>query len=198
MPDGRLAAGAHCKPGGGVLVADGDWHRAVLDLGRRLEKTGEGRNTEWPVFEGRPLRLAGPVYLVGRAPPGTELDFDNVEFVRRDWRGAVVEIPVPSFSERRPRGGPAGGRQSEIVGFSLLWDRRPDTVPPETVTHAASPWLAGETFRLRSLPPFGRTTVGADRKDEGSGGLWYLHVRSVDGAGNWSEAGHLEADFGGR
>ena len=119
------------------------------------------------------------MYLVGNAPPGSRLDLDNVEFVRRDWRGAVVEVPVP----------PARG--SETVGLSVLWDRDPDTVPPETLTHPVSPWLAGGTFRLR--PPQRLREKGTVPSSP-----WYLHVRALDGAGNWGEAGHLKVEFGGR
>ncbi len=209
------------------------------------------------MFKARPLRLAGPVYLVGRAPPGSVLDIDNVEFVRRGWRGAVVEIPVPRRPEARlrrvnhracpPGGGvtditedggdgalgtatdrniEAGARRavrpssvpsvssvagrslgrSEIVGLSVVWDRKPDTVPQETVTQRVSPWLAGKTFRLTSLPRLSSQAVpGLDSRgapgrsaSDVKGGPWYLHARFLDGAGNWGEPGHLEVDFGGR
>jgi hypothetical protein len=153
------------------LVADGRWHRAVVDLGARIRKWG----VKTPVVRGRPYRLAGRIHLVGLARAGSVIDIDNVELARKDWRGAVVEITMPED-------GPHTGL-SELDGFAVAWDRRRDTVPPEVVTDRLPPWKTG-SYRW---PPPGRARVG----------VWYCHVRARDLAGNWGPTTHLAVDLAG-
>ncbi len=57
---------------------------------------------------------------------------------------------------------------SGIMGFSYLWDRNPETEPPEDIDQA--------DLRERT-----RTFIA----DED--GSWYFHIKTVDYAGNWSD-----------
>jgi hypothetical protein len=148
------------------LAADGAWHAAVLDLGEAVSRSG----AEFPTFRGRPYRLAGEIHLVGRAPPGSAIDLDDVELARRDWSGAVVEWAVPED-------------ESGIEGFAVLWDASPDSVPPERVTHPLAAWEGERPYRL--TPPGGRA------------GVRWLHCRARDGSGNWGAPAHLRVEFGG-
>ena len=64
----------------------------------------------------------------------------------------------------------AADELSGLKGYSVVWDEKPDTEPEETQNAETS-----ETVKSPGL---------AD-------GEWYLHVKSVDNAGNWSASAHL-------
>ncbi|MDP2300562.1 MAG: Ig-like domain repeat protein, partial [Actinomycetota bacterium] len=57
---------------------------------------------------------------------------------------------------------------SGIAGYAVVFDQSASTVPAAVVTQEGSTYAA---------------TIPAD-------GEWYLHVRAVDGRGNWSETAH--------
>ena len=71
-----------------------------------------------------------------------------------------------TISWRRP------ADSSGIMGFSYIWDRDPDTDPPEDSEQA--------DLRERTV------TFQADED-----GLWYFHIKTLDYAGNWSETLNL-------
>jgi hypothetical protein len=65
---------------------------------------------------------------------------------------------------------PGSDGDSGIAGYSVLWDHSPATVPDATFETAGTSWVSDPL---------------ADATD------WYVHVRTVDVAGNGSEAVHL-------
>jgi len=142
-----------------------EWRRYALDLGEQVRSWG----VRFPEFQGEPYKLAGPIYLVGRARPGTIIDIDDTELAQATWHGAVVEWEVPRDT-------------SGIDGFAVAWDRSPDTIPPEQVTHPVAAFAAGSKYRW--------TLPGAERY-----GKWFVHVRARDGSGNWGETAHLAIDL---
>jgi hypothetical protein len=60
---------------------------------------------------------------------------------------------------------------SGLEGFSFILDQKPDTQPPES----------------RTLNSEVRSKVISEGLPDG---IWYFHIRAIDKAGNWSEAGH--------
>ena len=60
---------------------------------------------------------------------------------------------------------------SGIVGYSWVLDEREDTVPPPEVCGS------GPSVRF----------------EEAAAGVWWFHVRALDGAGNWGGPGHCRA-----
>jgi len=142
------------------------WRRVAVDLGAAVREWG----IEFPEVDGEPYRLCGAIHLAGRAAPGTVIDIDDLELAAADWRHSRVEIEPPED--------PSG-----IDGFAVAWDRSPATIPPESITCPLSAGYGG-VFAL-ALPPHARKERG----------LWYLHVRARDGAGNWGGAAHLRVDL---
>ena len=65
---------------------------------------------------------------------------------------------------------PGSDGDSGIAGYSVLWDHGPATVPDTTFETVGTSWVSDSL---------------ADATD------WYVHVRTVDVAGNGSEAVHL-------
>lgn len=61
---------------------------------------------------------------------------------------------------------------SGIEGYSVLIDRSPDSEAPKRITDTVN-----------------------TRRDEPRHGVWYVHVRAVDQAGNWGPTRHLRLDF---
>jgi hypothetical protein len=61
---------------------------------------------------------------------------------------------------------------SGIQGFSYVWDRSPDTVPPREEN--------------RRIPQNRKLFLLAD-----DDGVWYFHLASLDKAGNWSDTVHF-------
>ncbi|MCY3018117.1 MAG: hypothetical protein NTW87_03675 [Planctomycetota bacterium] len=92
-------------------------------------------------------------------------------------RGA--SITIDNLDLARPHA--AGGRfewlaeadPSGIAGYSYVIDQAPTTVPPEALTSSAP-----------SAPIGSRT------------GVWYLHVRGCDQAGNWGPTRTMRVDLG--
>ena len=152
---------------GGVSPPDASgWRTVAVDLGSAVQRWG----IEFPEVDGEPYRLAAAIHLAGRAPPGSVIDVDDVELATSGWRGARVDIEVPEDA--------AG-----VDGLAIAWDCEPESVPPARVTHPlAAHFTSGTTYRW--LPP------GRERR-----GVWYLHVRARDGAGNWGPTSHLRVDF---
>jgi hypothetical protein len=142
------------------------WRTVTVDLWDAVRRWG----VRFPEVDGEPYRLAAAIHLAGRARPGSVIDIDDVELATPGWRGARVDIEIPED--------PAG-----IDGLAVVWDRAPDTVPSQRVTHPlAAHFVGGTTYRW--LPP-ARERVG----------VWYLHVRARDGAGSWGPTAHLRVDF---
>jgi len=85
---------------------------------------------------------------------------------------AVTGLESSSHPTEDPVRGPItvswdpGADVTGIVGYSASVDNRPDGVPPK---------------KVNALVP------SATLKSPVLQGIWYLHVRALDGAGNWSE-----------
>jgi hypothetical protein len=62
---------------------------------------------------------------------------------------------------------------SGILGYSVAMDQEAGTVPAEAINTSNPMIQAG-----------------------GRMGVWYLHVRACDQAGNWGPARHMRVDFG--
>jgi len=142
------------------------WRRVAIDLGAAVREW----DIEFPEVDGEPYRLCGAIHLAGRAAPGAVIDIDDLELTAADWRYSRVEIEPPED--------PSG-----IDGLAVAWDRSPATVPPERLTHPLGVGSGG--VLALALPSHVR----------GERGLWFLHVRARDGAGNWGPAAHLRVDL---
>ena len=88
------------------LIADGKWHRAVIDLEALIHSANLKISSKyfWP----------NRLRLLGRAKPGSVLYFDNFEIVSRGWDNTVIEWTVPDDD-------------SGIRGFRYVLDRLPKT-----------------------------------------------------------------------
>jgi hypothetical protein len=121
-----------------------------------------------------PLKYARGIYVVGRLPEGESgaMHLDNVELARRDWVSSKFEWEMPADA-------------SGVAGFSHVYDRMPKTEPPEEIGVPARRWAGPGDLAGDFAPP-----VSTHR------GVWYFHVRAVDGAGNWGPAAHVVVDYG--
>lgn len=144
LPSERLVLGGDSLSTTGGPLADGDgWYFHL----RAQDRAGNWNST---AVHAGPFRIdataaANPPSLSSPGHiPGSPSNDSTVEVA---WSGA-------------------DGGQSGLGGYSLLWDRRPGTVPPETVNAGAG------AVNATSAPL-------AD-------GDWYFHIRAVDGAGNWA------------
>jgi hypothetical protein len=150
------------------LVADGRWHRAVINMGRHVDRSG----FKFVHYLGMPLKIGSKAIVAGRGTPGVAFDIDDLEFVIGNWGGLALIVDH-------------GADPSGVDALSVVWDQSPDTVPPASVTTPLPPYQSDVQRRL-PIP------------QEMMNGRRFLHVRSRDGAGNWSETGHMALDFQGR
>ena len=108
------------------------------------------------LWENRDERDSSIVYLrpdrTAPTPRITPRNFESGGRYRQDTYSVTWNLPDDS---------------SRIDGFSVLWDRKPDSVPPPEVMYGIND---------RSVEQL----IGED-------GYWYLHVRAKDRAGNWSD-----------
>ncbi|HYF50061.1 MAG TPA: DUF6250 domain-containing protein [Planctomycetota bacterium] len=91
-------------------------------------------------------------------------------------RGATLSIDNLDLSHEGGHGGRVEWEASDpsgIAGYSFVADQSPATVPEQRVNAEATAAYVG-----------------------GVEGVWYVHVRAVDYAGNWGPTRHLKLDFG--
>lgn len=144
VPPGELAVGGDSLSSASTALADGDgWHFHL----RAQDRAGNWNGT---------AVHAGPFKIDATAPanPSSLSSASHVPGMASNESTVEISWPV------------ADGGASGLGGYSLLWDRRPGTLPPETVN-------AGADAVNSTSPPL------AD-------GDWYFHIRAVDGAGNWA------------
>ncbi len=126
----------------------------------------------------------GP-FWIDTIPPALPTDVVSSSHKTGIWSSAnVIDIkwsaaPPPQSPPRAggeegppplPAGGTGGG--ASLRGYSIVWDRQPFTLPPAEIN-------VGPAVTALSTPPL-------------VDGIWYLHLRPADVAGNWtSDAVHL-------
>jgi hypothetical protein len=121
-----------------------------------LDERPEEMNTVWTLW---PDRDAGMMYIFIHARFDKELSIPtNPGLFQSDHVVALISndstISVTWSGATDPDSG--------IAGYSILWDRSPHTVPE----------------------PFIVTTDAQVTSPELDEGMWYLHVRAIDGSGN--------------
>jgi hypothetical protein len=107
------------------------------------------------LWENRNERDSSIVYLrpdrTAPVPEITPQNFESGQRHRQDTFSVTWNLPDDS---------------SRIDGFSVLWDQKPDSIPPPEVLHGIND----------------RAVERLITED----GDWYIHVRARDRAGNWS------------
>jgi hypothetical protein len=145
----------------GGILADGRWHFVSVDMATYLRETAHA----FPTVDGVTMDRIFGLNLHGVGRPGTVLDIAHIGLGRRYESSVPVTIlPAPDATG--------------IAGASVVIDADPSTVPPQEVTHKAPPF------------PADRTTTWHTSVDRAPG-TRYVHVRILDGAGNWSDAAHM-------
>jgi len=132
------------------VVRDNQWHHARFDLYDMLSRAG-------PDAGAYVVRH----FIVGDW--GTMANTQHATYWIDNFRIMPVVPASSNVSFKWASGDPSG-----IMGGSWVFDRKPDTVPPERIS-GTSP-----------EPTFAEPSDGAA----------YFHVRAADGAGNWSDATH--------
>ena len=145
-----------------VLAERGELRWVETDLTARVRGTN---------LFGRPVVLGNDLYVAWDNQVG---DRRTVQLLEPDRAANPPQLAAVDFNPGRPESRSrvtvrwsAPADPSGIRGYSTTWDRDPAGTPPEVVS------LTGATATA---------TLMADED-----GPWYLHVRAVDNAGNWSE-----------
>jgi hypothetical protein len=136
-------------------AGDASWRQVQLDLLKAARaKFGE-----------LPLYCVWQVVL--RSPPGHRNKPGSFFELRRPelWTGSTVGTGFVLESEDSGSG---------LAGYSVVLDRKPDTIPPERLGVPLESMRSPGRYELGKLPA----------------GDWWLHCRAADLAGNWSDATH--------
>ncbi len=132
------------------VIRDNEWHHAEFDLYDMLCRAA-------PEAGGYVVRH----FIIGDW--GTMANTQHATYWIDNFRIMPIVPASENVSFNWDSRDPSG-----ILGASWIFDRRPDTVPPERISGTSTE------------PSFA----------ELSGGAAYFHVRAADGAGNWSATTH--------
>jgi hypothetical protein len=135
------------------VVADGQWRHASVNLYEAITRAAPGL----PVSIISKIRLSAHGQSGCRR--GASLWLDNVMLSEAEGNGGIYEWE-------------AGRDPSGILGYSVVIDQTPDTIPPP---------------RRQTESTFDNVVANP--------GTWYVHVRAGDQAGNWGPPKHFRIDF---
>jgi len=139
------------------IISDGQWHSATLNLASILAARSPG-DAE--------LKVEGIQFINWDKPAYMKLQFGRTGQKGSYW--CVDNFRISGFGGPRAEFKWSSEDENGTAGYSYVFDRKPDTIPPEksmgTVTEKTFDGLAD--------------------------GRWYLHVRAVDKPGNWGPTNH--------